>query len=106
MQQSSLFDLDYICALSLFYIIDMNDPDLQHLLATDLKAQRRSSATFILKMKETHRLSQTAIDDIVEGYRGLFFLTIQRIKCGVKASLAEAGIDPTDVPSLESGGSL
>lgn len=72
------------------------------MLGTDKKTQQRTSALFILKMKETRRLSQVAIDDIIEGYRGVFDFAIQRMRCGVDASLADAGIDPTDVPRLES----
>ena len=85
----------------MFIIANDDDPDLQHLLGLDVKAQHRSSASFILKMKETHRLSQAAIDDIVEGCQGLFSLTIQRVKCSIKAKLADAGIDPADVPNLD-----
>ncbi len=87
-----------MCAL-----LDNNDSsnlDLEHLLGTDIKTQRRTSALFILKLKETRRLSQAAIDDVVEGYRGLFDLTVQRMRCGVNACLADAGIDPTDVSRI------
>ena len=74
--------------------------DLDHLLGTDKKTQQRTSALFVLKLKETRRLSQAAIDDVLEGYQGVFNLTIQRMRCGVNASLADAGIDPVDVPRL------
>ena len=45
--------------------------DINHLLGTDAHHQKRSAALFIMKMKETHRLSQVAVDDVVEGSRGV-----------------------------------
>ena len=54
---------------------------------------RRSSALFILKLKEQRRVSQV---DIVESCKSLFSQTIVRVQAGVRAKLAEAGIDAID----------
>ena len=55
---------------------------------------RRSSALFILKLKEKDRLTEVVIDHVVEGCRGLFSQTIERVQTGVKAEFAESGLDP------------
>ena len=57
----------------------------------------RSSALYILKLKEQRRVTQVAIDDIVEGTRGLFFQVLERTKAGVRAILAEAGVDSDSI---------
>ena len=48
-------------------------------------------------MKEQRRVSQVAIDDIVEGSRSLFCQTLDRLQAGVKSQLAEVGVDPGSV---------
>ena len=45
-------------------------------------------------MKEQHRLTQVAIDSIVEESRGLFYLTLERAQAAIKSSLAKSGVDP------------
>lgn len=62
--------------------------------------RRRSSALFLLKLKEHRRISQTAVDDVVEGCQTLFQQTIQTVQAGVRARLAESGIDPDVVAGL------
>ena len=62
----------------------------------------RSSALFLLKLKEHRRISQVAIDDIVEGSKGLVAQTIAHVEAGVKAKLAELGLDPDTVNGLDS----
>ena len=71
--------------------------DIKYLKGTDQDELRRSSALFLLKMKEQRRTSQVAIDDIVEGSRSLFCQTLTRLQAGVKAQLAEVGVDPDSV---------
>ena len=63
----------------------------------DQEELRRSSALFLLKMKEQRKTSQVAIDDIVEGSRSLFCQTLTRLRAGVNAQLAEVGVDPDSV---------
>lgn len=69
-------------------------------MGTDVQARRRSSALFLLKLKEHRRITQTAIDDIVEGSQSLFQQTVQTIEAGVRACLANNGIDPGDIKGL------
>ena len=67
--------------------------DFRCLIGTDVEHIRRSSALFLLKLKEKIRITQVAIDDIVEGCQGLFSQTLDRVQASVKAKLAELGID-------------
>ena len=69
-------------------------------MGTDSEGVRRSSALFLLKLKELHRTSQLAIDDIVHGCKGLFSHTLNRVQAGVRAKLAESGLDPTSINGL------
>lgn len=62
---------------------------------------RRSSALFLLKLKEQRRMSQVAIDDIVDGCKSLFCQTIFRVQAGVSAKLADSGVDPSTIHGLD-----
>ena len=61
---------------------------------------KRSTALFLLKMKEQRRISQVAVDDIVEGCRSIICQTLSHVQAGVKAKLAEVGMD-SDTIGLE-----
>ncbi len=74
--------------------------DLDYLLGTDKAVQQRSSALFLLKLKESKRLSQVAIDDIVHEWDGLFTHIVQRLQAGIRAKLAAAGIEIDDIEGL------
>lgn len=73
--------------------------DFQRLMGTDVESQRRSSALFLLKLKEKRRLTQTAIDDVVEGARLLFSQTAQRIRAGINEELAKNAVE-IDISSI------
>ena len=75
--------------------------DLDTLLGTDAATQKRSSALFLLKLKESRRLTQAAIDDIVQEWDGLFNHSVQRLLAGVRAKMAAAGIDYRDIDGLQ-----
>ena len=77
------------------------EPDIQRLLGTDLDLQKRSSALFILRMKEKKRVTQVAIDDMVEGSRAIFEKTVKRLQAGMNEKLAHAGIDPNSIDGLQ-----
>lgn len=62
---------------------------------------RRSSAIFLLKLKEQRCTSQVVINDTVENCKGLFSQTIERVQAGVRAKLAESGIDPGSINGLD-----
>lgn len=72
-------------------IADLADVVYSALIRTKLQ---RSSALFLLKLKEHHRVSQEAINDIVEDSRGLFVHQMERLKAGIRAKLAAEGLDP------------
>ena len=74
--------------------------DLNLLFGTDKLLQQRASALFLLKLKEFRKLSQVAIDDIVNECDGVFSHTVQRLYAGVRANLAAAGIDTSVIEGL------
>ena len=75
--------------------------DLHYLLGIDKAVQQRSSALFLLRLKESRRLSQAAIDDIIREWDGLFSHTVGRLKAIVRAKLATAGIDFSAIEGLK-----
>ena len=54
-----------------------------------VQSERRSSAMFILKLKEKHKLAQTTVDDILADTEGLVGRAIERLKACVVTSLQE-----------------
>ena len=81
-------------------IIVSDSADIRHLIGRDLEHIRRSSALLLFKLKEK-RITQVAIDDIVESCQGLFSQTIDRVKACVKDKLAELGIDVGQMDGLD-----
>ena len=71
--------------------------DIDFLLGHDANMMRRSSALYLLKLKEQLRITQVAIDVIVEGSKGLFSATMNRAKASVTATLSEAGVNPNSI---------
>ena len=47
-------------------------------------------------------MSQVAVDDVVNGCKSLFCQTILRVQAGVRAKLAESGVDPSAIHGLDS----
>lgn len=84
----------------LFHTLDT--ADIRYLTGSDVERVRRSSALFILKLKEQRRTSQVVINDVVENCKGLFSQTIERVHAGVRARLAESGVDPDSIRGLDS----
>lgn len=75
------------------FIISDYSADIDHLIGVDEEKLQRSSALFLLKLKEHRRISQVGIDNIVQGATGLFYQVSDRLQAGIRAKLAEAGID-------------
>jgi hypothetical protein len=73
--------------------LGIDSADVGYLLGSDAEEVQRSSALFILKLKEKFHVSQVAIDAVVEGSRMLFAQVLQRVKAGVRAKLAQVGLD-------------
>ena len=63
----------------------------------DAHHQKQSTVLFIMKIKENHRLSQVAVDDIVEGSWNVFNHAVGRLHVGICSKLAMIGIDETMV---------
>ena len=81
-------------------ISETSQAEIDHLLGTDQEKQKRASALFLLKLKESKQVSQVVIDEIVGEWDTLFSHTTLRIQAGVRASLAAAGIDSNALPGL------
>ncbi|XP_065902216.1 uncharacterized protein [Dysidea avara] len=75
--------------------------DIEFLTGHDREAIKRSSALLLLKLKEHHRLSQAAIDDVVEGFRGLFTSTMEYVKAALRSKLADIGFNPCDINAMD-----
>uniref|UniRef100_A0A1X7T9R9 C2H2-type domain-containing protein n=1 Tax=Amphimedon queenslandica TaxID=400682 RepID=A0A1X7T9R9_AMPQE len=69
------------------------EADINRLKGIDVVEQKRSSALFLLRLKEIHHIPQVAVDSVVHGSQELFQQTVQRLKAGVRLKLAEAGIE-------------
>ena len=91
------FDQSTSCRES---ISEINQAEIDHLLGTDQEKQKRASALFLLKLKESKQVSQVVIDEIISEWHTLFSHTTLRIQAGVRASLAAAGIDSSTLPGL------
>ena len=74
---------------------------IQHLIGVDEEKIQRSSALFLLKLKEHRRISQVGIDDIVQGATGLFYQVSDCLQAGIRAKLAEADIDFEAIHGLD-----
>ena len=89
---------------TIFWPIDFSETsqaEIDHLLGTDQEKQKKASALFLLKLKESKQVSQVVIDEIVGEWDTLFSHTTLRIQAGVRASLAAAGIDSNTLPGLD-----
>ena len=54
-----------------------------------------------MKLKEERKLTQVAIDDVVEGIEAVLEQPVVRTKAGVRAKLATQGINPDTVTGLD-----
>ena len=85
----------------LYIIITIVEADLDLLLGNDKDTQQRASALFLLKLKEHRRISQVALDDIVEEWGDLFSHTVKRLSARVREKLSSTGIDVEDIDGLD-----
>lgn len=82
------------------YMPGLNRPDIEHALGIDIIHQKRASALYLMKLKETRQLSQVALDDVVEGSRMIFSSTVQQLHSSVRAKLASLGMDETKLDDV------
>ncbi len=75
-------------------------PDIQYLIGKDVEQIRRTSALYLLKLKEQYRIPQVALDYIVEGTRSLLTEVIEHVQASVKSKLAELGIEPSELSGV------
>ena len=85
-----------------YYVLGNEDisTDLEHLLGIDAARHKKAGALYLLKLKENHCLSQTAIDDVMEGSKTVFSYTVQRLHSSVRSKLASLGIDEAQFDSV------
>ena len=70
-------------------------------MGEDHEMLRRSAALFLLKLKDEHKISQKAVDDIVFHSKSFLDDVVARIKVGVHSRLASAGISYDKVAELD-----
>ena len=81
-------------------ISETSQAEIDHLLGTDQEKQKKASALFLLKLKESKQVSQVVIHETVGEWDTLFSHTTLQIQIGVRESLAAAGIDSNTLPGL------
>lgn len=87
-------------------IFDLSIPgsishDVNQLLGRDVHEQMKKSSLFLLQLKEERLLTQAAVNDVVRGCREVFKHTVYHLKAGVSHTLAQSGIDPSDIEGLD-----
>ena len=71
--------------------------DIDRLMGYDEELQKRSAALLLLKLKERRRVSQVAIDDIIEHSKAQFDRTVSIHSAEIRSHLAERGVDPSEL---------
>ena len=71
--------------------------DIDRLMGYDEELQKRSAALLLLKLKERRRVSQVAIDDIIEHTKAQFDRTASIVLAEIRSHLAERGVDPSEL---------
>ena len=63
----------------------------------DEELQKRSAALLLLKLKERRRVSQVAIDNVIEHTKAQFDRTVSIVLAEIRSHLAERGVDPSEL---------
>lgn len=71
--------------------------DIDRLMGYDEELQKRSAALLLLKLKEQRRVSQVAVDDIIEHTKAQFDRTVSIALAEIRSHLAERGVDPSEL---------
>ena len=71
--------------------------DIDLLMGYDEELQKCSAALLLLKLKERWRVSQVAVDDIVEHTKAQFDRTVSIVLAEIRSHLAERGVDPSEL---------
>ena len=79
----------------------LDTADISYLTGHDREAIMRSSTLLILKLKEHCKLSQVAINSIVDGCRGLFAYTLQHLQAALRSKLADLGFDQREMLAIQ-----
>lgn len=74
---------------------------INQLLGNDAEAQKKVSALFLLHLKESKGLSQSAVNEVVVASQKLFNHTMGRIQAGVMDCLSKNGLVSSDLPGLD-----
>ena len=71
--------------------------DIDRLMGYDEELQKRSAALLLLKLKERRRVSQVAIDNVIEHAKAQFDRTVSTVLAEIRSHLAERGVDPSEL---------
>ena len=66
-----------------------------------LSSIQESSSLFLMGLKEEHKLTQVALQGVIEGVTNLTQTWLSTLHAGVCGILRAAGIEPPTVPGLE-----
>lgn len=81
----------YLFCISLLSEVITSTADIDRLMGYDKDQQKRSAALLLLKLKEKRRISQVAVDDIIEHTKAQFELA------EVRSCLATKGVDLSEL---------
>ena len=79
--------------------LTFNTPSTKFLEQT-LNNSKKKGALYILNLKEIRCLSEAAVDHVVKETQKVFRHTFGRVRAGVNERLAQSGINPDEIPSL------
>ena len=75
-------------------------PELDALVEDFQQAVRSHAAAWILKTKEGHKLTQTAMDDIIQEVTALNQFILSKVHIAIQTALNKAGISESCVPAI------
>ena len=96
-----------LCDRNNYYEGDLEEDDnirydMWHLLGISDDEQKRSAATFLLKLREVCRVSEKSVLEIMEGTNSLFGQAFLMSKAAISDSLGHAGIDTSSFSEFRS----
>lgn len=75
--------------------------DMWHLLGISQEQQKRTAASFLLKLREVCRVSEKSIGDIIDGTTHLFNQAFMVSKAEISDMLSYDGVDASKIQSIQ-----
>ena len=95
-----LFLFAMVCLFVCF--LDCATADIERLMGIDRNGVCRQAALFLLRMKEKNLVTQTAVDELIDGTSSIFDHTFSMLRAGIREKLATSGVDvgPLELDSV------